>query len=507
MFSSGSIKQRLTLLITAVSASAVLLTTLALTLIDVYNLKENLIAELKVTAKVVGERNMAYISFPDEKAVDNAINTLKVFESRPSIVFACLYNDQGKVFAGYAPNNHDETFSFCPSVTDATSSAKKGNVRFIHQLDIGNLPVGYILMESDLREISDYISRQLGIALLVVFVFSGLAYGVALAAQRSISKPILGLADTARRVSSQKDYALRADQDISGESSGEMRTLVDAFNSMLDEIQTRDHQLQRKNEELGKAKEFAESANRAKSHFLANISHELRTPLNAIIGFSSILINQLFGPLGHTKYGEYSKDINEAGVHLLDIINDILDLSKAEAGRLQLVFEEVFIERAINKCITIISERSSEAGVTISTDIPKSLPPIVADRLRFIQIILNVLSNAVKFTPKGGSVHIMVNTQARGSHVTDFVISVRDTGIGMTQEHLEKAFQSFGQIDSDLNRKYEGTGLGLPLTKKLVDLHHGSIRIQSELKVGTTVELHFLANPVPVNDLIDHGPV
>jgi signal transduction histidine kinase len=293
--------------------------------------------------------------------------------------------------------------------------------------------------------------------------------------------------------------------DVASAEGDEIQTLVKAFNSMLEEIQGRDHQLLRKNEELGKAKEFAESANRAKSHFLANISHELRTPLNAIIGFSSILINQLFGPLGHNKYTEYSKDINDAGVHLLDIINDILDLSKAEAGRLSLVFEEVFIERAINKCITIISERSAEGGVSISTDIPKNLPPVVADRLRFIQIILNILSNAVKFTHKGGSIHITVTTESRGGVITDYVVTIRDTGIGMSQENIDTAFQSFGQIDSDLNRKYEGTGLGLPLTKKLVDLHHGSIRIHSELAVGTTVVLHFLANPLPVNDLIDTG--
>ena len=163
--------------------------------------------------------------------------------------------------------------------------------------------------------------------------------------------------------------------------NNEIDTLIDAFNAMLEEIQLRDQQLIKKNEELGKAKEVSESANKAKSHFLANISHELRTPLNAIIGFSSILINQLFGALGHEKYAEYAHDINDAGVHLLDIINDILDLSKAEAGRLTLVLEEVHIERAINKCITILAERSAEGQVSITTDIPKGLPYIIADRL------------------------------------------------------------------------------------------------------------------------------
>jgi signal transduction histidine kinase len=498
MFSSGSIKQRLTLLITSVSVVAVLLTTLALTLIDEYNLRENLIAELQVTAKVVGERNQAFISFGE---VQLAKDNLKIFASKPSIVLACLYNDQGKVFAGYAPDNEDGAFAYCPPVTDPESAVPKGHVRYTQELSSGSLPVGYVMLETDMREITEYFKRQAVTALLVVIAISGIAYFVALGVQRTISGPILGLADTARRVSTQKDYSLRATQSDVGD---EMKTLVDAFNAMLDEIQARDQQLLRKNEELGKAKETAEGANRAKSHFLANISHELRTPLNAIIGFSSILINQLFGPMGHVKYAEYSKDINEAGVHLLDIINDILDLSKAEAGKLTLVFEEVYMERAINKCISIITERAAEGGVTISTDIPKNLPPITADRLRFIQIILNILSNAVKFTDKGGSVHVAVNTESRAGIVTDFVVTVRDTGIGMSQENIDKAFQSFGQIDSDLNRKYEGTGLGLPLTKKLIDLHHGSIKLRSEAGVGTTVILHFLANPVPINDLIVH---
>jgi len=199
-------------------------------------------------------------------------------------------------------------------------------------------------------------------------------------------------------------------------------------------------------------------------------------------------MNQLFGPLGDAKYMEYSKDINESGSHLLDIINDILDLAKAEAGKLTLNLEEVHVGKAIAKCVTILSDRATKGKVVIALDVPRNLPPLMADRLRFIQIVLNILSNAVKFTEEGGKVHIRASLR-EGTHQMAIVIS--DTGIGMAKEDVDKAFQSFGQVDSGLNRKYEGTGLGLPLTKKLMELHGGGISIDSEPGVGTRVTLMF----------------
>ena len=185
---------------------------------------------------------------------------------------------------------------------------------------------------------------------------------------------------------------------------------------------------------------------------------------------------------------------------MLDIINDILDLSKAEAGKLTLNYEEVHVVKAINKCITIVTERAHRGGIHITSDVPKMLPPLVVDRLRFVQIILNILSNAVKFTHEGGKIHVAVCSKETEGEITNFIVTIQDTGIGMSQEDIMYSFQSFGQVDSGLNRKYEGTGLGLPLTKKLMELHHGTIDIDSEIGKGTLVTLNFPAlPPVGVN--------
>lgn len=491
---------------TAISGFSVLLTTIAITLLGIYNLRVNLQTDLQETARNVGERNQALIQF--DRKDEASENLRKAFNVKSSLLRACMYDVSGKLAASYFNDTvEDKT---CPDVLGipAGISYVHGITRATKQLkSSAGFPTAFIVLDSDMREIDIYISKQIIMALLVSLGISGMAYALALGLQRTISLPILSLAETARRVSAEKDYSLRASQSGFTRSDSEIVTLMEAFNTMLEEIQSRDQQLLKKNEELGKAKEAAEAASRAKSHFLANISHELRTPLNAIIGFSSILINQLFGALGHEKYIEYAHDINNAGVHLLDIINDILDLSKAEAGKLTLVFEEVHVERAINKCITILSERAAEGQVKITTDIPKGLPYIVADRLRFIQIILNILSNAVKFTPPEGTVTISVRPQTRANMVTDFIVTIRDTGIGITKENILKVFQSFGQIDSGLNRRYEGTGLGLPLTKKLVELHHGNITLRSEPGNGTIVEIHFISNPTFINDLLDTGTI
>ncbi|MGF1592989.1 MAG: PAS-domain containing protein [Kiloniellaceae bacterium] len=239
--------------------------------------------------------------------------------------------------------------------------------------------------------------------------------------------------------------------------------------------------------QLRLAKEEAELASRAKSDFLANVSHELRTPLNAIIGFSEIIKDQLFGPMGNPRYREYAIDIHDSGTHLLSLINDILDLSKIEAGKFELHEEPIDLEAATKSCFRIMRDRAETAGVMLQHRFPGQLPHLKADPRAVKQILLNLLSNAVKFTDPGGRVLVYGNFNPAG----DLMLYVEDTGIGIAEADIAKALAPFGQVDSSLSRKYEGTGLGLPLTRHLVDLHDGEITLQSRPGQGTEVSITF----------------
>jgi signal transduction histidine kinase/HAMP domain-containing protein len=244
--------------------------------------------------------------------------------------------------------------------------------------------------------------------------------------------------------------------------------------------------IKEREESLRRAKSEAEAANASKSRFLANMSHELRTPLNAIIGFSEIISGQFFGDLGNTRYLDYSRDILRSGRHLLAVINDVLDLSRSEAGKMVLKARETDMRDVLKDCISMVREQCSEAGLSLSVKGMEHALPMSGDAAKLRQIFLNLLSNAIKFTEKGGSVSLVA-----GASADRIAVTVADTGIGMNPEDVEIAFQPFGQVDNRLERRYEGTGLGLPLTKALVDLHKGSMVIDSARGQGTRITVSF----------------
>lgn len=274
------------------------------------------------------------------------------------------------------------------------------------------------------------------------------------------------------------DGAIRYFHEV-GEIDHEAATRSPSYTGTIQDITAR-KQLQ---EEMHRALEQAKSANRTKTAFLANMSHELRTPLNAIIGFSEMLTDELFGPLT-AKQAEYLQDIHSSGQHLLKLVNDILDLAKVEAGQLKLALEPVEIGEVVYECIRLLRDRAEEHKQRLRVAVAPDLPTLRADRLRVKQVLLNLVSNAIKFTPRASEVTVAVARNGEG-----ILIQIADTGIGMRPEDIDLALQPFWQVDTSLARKYEGAGLGLPLAKTVIDLHGGRLSIDSKPGIGTTVEV------------------
>jgi len=230
---------------------------------------------------------------------------------------------------------------------------------------------------------------------------------------------------------------------------------------------------------------LANSANDAKSMFLANVSHELRTPLTSIIGFSEILLDERMGPLGAPAYHEYAESIRDSGNDLLGLINVIPDISKIEAGRMDLHEDEEELTHIVGACLRLVRHRAQEAGLEIVNRVPEDLPLLFADVRALKQVLLNLLSNAIKFTPEGGSITLSAGLGAKG----ELWLSVQDTGIGIAVQHQTLVFEPFEQVESVASRRYRGTGLGLPIARKLVQLHGGEMLLESALAEGTKVTM------------------
>jgi len=337
----------------------------------------------------------------------------------------------------------------------------------------GIAPLGWLVfVEQPLTEAFAPLYASLARTGLLLLAGLGLAVVASLYVARRMVTPIRAIRAGAAQIARG-----RLDQRIEVRTGDELEALASEFNDMAKQLEEVYAELERK---VAERTNQLEVANRHKSEFLASMSHELRTPLNAIIGFSEVLQERMFGDMNE-KQLEYVKDINESGMHLLSLINDILDLSKIEAGRMELDLSRFHVPSAIGNALTLMRERASRHFVTLRSAVDERVGEITGDERKFKQILLNLLSNAVKFTPEGGKIEV------RASRVDGRIeIAVADNGVGIAPEDHTAVFEEFRQIGTDYTTKSEGTGLGLALTRKFVELHGGSIRLQSEPGKGST---------------------
>ena len=334
-------------------------------------------------------------------------------------------------------------------------------------LKVAHTDISTKLMDNFLEEIPESILLVLGLTGVIFF-----------ATRRYLIKPIQ---DLGQGFASFDQKNLRHKIPVTSED--EVGDLIEGYNRMIDKLE------QHEKQQLVYVQGL-EAANRAKTYFLANMSHELRTPLNAILGFSEMIKYEMLGKIEEPRYRVYADDIYSSGTLLLEIINDILDMSKIEAGELSLVEEVVDIDEATSACFKIMSGRAERNRITLKKQISLDCPDLFGDGTRLRQLLLNLLSNAVKFTPEGGKVVVTAGVNEN----SQIEISVEDNGIGIPEEKVLEVLKPFIQVDSHLTRQHEGTGLGLPLSKTLMELHSGELILESRLNQGTKVTLVFPKN-------------
>ncbi|MEA3546903.1 MAG: ATP-binding protein [Thermodesulfobacteriota bacterium] len=485
-FQLHTIKNKLTLMMMLTASVGLVLASITISAYDLYSYKKNMKDELVVLANVLGNSVAEDLLFGDFPA---ARKTLEALRAKKNIVAARIYRD-GAIFASYQ-RRAGEKLDFDVNLESADHYRfEKKHLCLLQTISVADKYLARIVIKSDLQEI-DVWARTFAVIVFTIFTLAAfVAYLFSAVMQRMISEPILSLVKTARRIAEKKDYSVRAEK----QTEDELGELTDAFNGMLEEIGARERalevakenleerveqrtaELQKTNEDLQLAKEMADGASRTKGAFLATMSHEIRTPLNGVIAAADLAMSaENVSPL----IQRYLEIINNSADSLLHILDDILDSSKIEAGKLVLENRPFSLTGILDSLVNVFSAKALAQQNELLFDIDPAVPPLlVGDSMRLQQVMANLVDNAIKFTKKG-TVQVGVQCAKKTEDRVDLHFSVKDSGAGINSESLDCLFEPFQQADGSSTRKYGGTGLGLTISRQLVQMLGGRIRVKS----------------------------